>query len=507
MPRRPRRPSSVDRTRPSSSGVPEAGDSALPPLQDSAPPPPVDAVEPEEAASADDVVEDEAALSEGPQRRVLVVRRELQTRLDVYLHQRLKGISRTRVQKLIDLGGVTIDGRVPKSSTTVHRGDKIDVILPPPAVRTIEPENIPLDILYEDDAFIVINKQADLIVHPARSHLTGTLVNALAQHFKSQIEKAGAAWGPWETSGFNSQAGGALGDERRAHSQHKPVVELALRSLGAGGSAKPGVPILRAHGQKRRRPEGEVPGLSRVGAVDLRPGIVHRLDKNTTGVMVVAKNDEAHWKIARQFEDRTPVKAYLAVAHGNFDLPGGVIDEPIGKHPTIREAYAVRHDSAGRRSVTIFRVREQYAGYSLVELELKTGRTHQIRVHLSFLGHPIVGDIIYGGEPVGPDEIENPAVPAGGRRFLTFARERAEGLRIEAQAQARAAAGAFVVAHPALHAAFLRFTHPFTREVVTFRAPMHGAMAAFVRALRPHTIDAPVAREGYWVDLAHALGD
>ena len=470
MPRRPRRPSSVDRTRPLPSGTPEAGDTALPPVPDSAPPAPEDAVEPDEADPADDVLEDEAALSEGPQRRVLVVRRELQTRLDVYLHQRLKGISRTRVQKLIDLGGVTIDGRVPKSSTTVHRGDRIDVILPPPAVRTIEPENIPLDILYEDDAFIIINKQADLIVHPARSHLTGTLVNALAQHFKSQIEAAGAAWGPWQTSGFQGSKAGRFG-------------------------------------QKRRRPEGEVPGRSRVGAVDLRPGIVHRLDKSTTGVMVVAKNDEAHWKIARQFEDRTPVKAYLAVAHGNFDLPGGVIDEPIGKHPTIREAYAVRQDSTGRRSVTIFRVREQYAGYSLIELELKTGRTHQIRVHLSFLGHPIVGDIIYGGEPVGPHEIDNPAVPAGGRRFLTFARERAEGLRIEAQAQARAAAGAFVVAHPALHAAFLRFTHPFTREIVTFRAPMHGAMAAFVRALRARTIDAPVAREGYWVDLAHALGD
>jgi 23S rRNA pseudouridine1911/1915/1917 synthase len=436
-------------------------------------PMPHDADPPDETAAdatTADPVTDDAEVSEGPQHRVLVVRRELQTRLDVYLHQRLKGISRTRVQKLIELGGVTIAGRVPKASATVHRGDHIDVILPPPALRTIEPENIPLDILYEDEALIVINKQANLIVHPARSHLTGTLVNALAHHFKNQVEAAGSALAAWETSGF-----------------------------------APGRAPAPASQQKRRRPEGEVPGLSRVGAVDLRPGIVHRLDKHTTGVMVVAKNDEAHWKIARQFELREPVKAYLAVVHGNFDTPGGVIDEPIGKHPSIREAYAVRRDSAGRRSVTIFRVREQYAGYSLIELELKTGRTHQIRVHMSYLGHPIVGDIIYGGEAVGESEIANPPIPAGGRRFLTFARERDAGLKLEAQAQARAAAGDVVLARPALHAAFLRFTHPFTGESVTFRAPLHGEMAALVRALRARPAAGPVAADGYYVDLAHAV--
>src|SRR5690606_595357 len=166
-------------------------------------------------------------------------------------------------------------------------------------------------------------------------------------------------------------------------------------------------------------------GLSGVGSGELRPGVIHRLDKHTTGVIVVAKDDEDHWKIARQFEDRKTLKAYMAVVHGNFDTEGGVVDAPIGKHPTIREAMAVRHDSVGKPSVTLYRVREQYEGYSRVELQLRTGRTHQIRVHMSYLGHPLVGDILYGGEVVGPAEIAEPPIAAGSRNFVNFARPKA----------------------------------------------------------------------------------
>jgi 23S rRNA pseudouridine1911/1915/1917 synthase len=487
MPRPPRRSSPDDTTDPTPPTSRDfRGRKGAVPVPSPTKSDPADTEESDGQTPADAVAEDGDVAAEGPESRAFIVRRELHTRLDVYLHQRLKGISRTRVQKLIDAGGVTINAQVPKSSTTIHRGDRIDVILPPPAVRTIEPEDIPLDILYEDDDFLVINKQADLIVHPARSHLTGTLLNALAHHFRQQANRSGP-----------SPLGRGEGEGRVSpRPAPRPWRTRGFQDLPRPRVAKGG----------RHAADGAVPGLSSVGAIDLRPGIVHRLDKNTTGVMVVAKNDQAHWQIARQFEDRKPVKAYLAVVHGNFDQPGGVVDEPIGKHPTIREAYAVRHDSTGRRSVTLFRVREQYAGYSLVELELKTGRTHQIRVHLSYLCYPIVGDIIYGGEPVGPHEIEHPPVPAGGRRFLPFAREREEGLRLEAQALARAAAGAPVMAHPALHAAFLRFTHPGTGALVTFIAPMHGPMAALVRTLRAHRIDAPVAREGCWVDLVYAVG-
>lgn len=399
--------------------------------------------------------------TEGPAARVFLVRKEMRKRLDVYLHQRLKGISRSKVQQLIDLGGVTVNGKPPKASTVLRPDDRVEVILPPPAIRTILPEPIPLDVLYEDPYIIVINKQADLIVHPARGRNSGTLVNGLAHHFKVQQEQAGGAWREWNTRGFKDDAA-----------------------------------------SRAQTPPGEIPGLSQVGVEDLRPGIIHRLDRFTTGAMVVAKSDQAHWQIARQFEDRKTVKAYLALVHGNFDEPEGRIHQPLGKHPTIREAYAIRNDSSGRDSLTLYRVREQYRGFSLVELELKTGRTHQIRVHLSYIGHPIVGDIVYGGEPVGTAELDAPPIAAGSRRHVTFARTREEGMAIEAAAKARTD---LILAHPALHAAFLRFTHPMTQQAMTFIAPMRAPMSDLLARLRQRPAVGPVAAGGWWVDLASIL--
>ncbi|MAE66422.1 MAG: hypothetical protein CMJ18_19310 [Phycisphaeraceae bacterium] len=389
---------------------------------------------------------------EGAERCVFHIRNHVRKRLDSYLQGRLKGISRSRVQKLIHMGGVRVNDAAPKASTIVRRGDRLDVILPPPAIRTIDPEDIPIDILHEDDDLIVINKQADLVVHPARSQLRGTLVNALAHHFKQQQEAAGKSWSDWNTRGF------------------KP--------------------------QDRKR--GAVSGLSRIGAADLRPGVIHRLDKHTTGVMVVAKNDDAHWNLARQFEDRTVLKAYLALVHGIPDGTGGVIDQPIGKHPTYREPYAVRHDSTGKPSVTIYRVRRRYRGYALVELELKTGRTHQIRVHLSYLGWPVVGDIWYGGEPVGETEFAQPPLAAGARRYLNFARDRDEGARVEADALARPD---LILARPALHAAVLELDHPSTRQRVRFTAPLHEPMRSLIERLEAQGIEGTLARDGTHVDL------
>ena len=397
---------------------------------------------------------DDALDAPGAEHRQFVIRRHLDQRLDVYLQQRLKGVSRSRIQKLIELGGVTVNGTDPKASTAIRHGDCIDVTLPPRAVRTIEPEPIALDVIYEDDWIIVVNKQRNLIVHPARSHLSGTLLNGLAYRFRQQQEEAGKPWVTRSTRGF------------RRHD----------RPTGPG----------------------QVQGLSGVGASEFRPGIVHRLDKDTTGVIIVAKSDEGHWAIARQFENRSTLKAYLAIVHGNFDTVGGVVDAPIGKHPTIREAQAVRHDSTAKPSVTLYRVREQYAGYSLIELELKTGRTHQIRVHLSYIGHPIVGDILYGGEPIGPTELATPPAAAGSRRMLTFARSKAEGQRVADTAHARED---LLMAHPALHAALLRLAHPQTQERVTFTAPIHEPMRRLIKALRHQRVDKPVATEGYWVDF------
>jgi len=226
------------------------------------------------------------------------------------------------------------------------------------------------------------------------------------------------------------------------------------------------------------------------------------LDKNTTGVIIVAKRDETHWMLARQFEERSNLKAYLALVHGCPEPVGGVIDQPIGKHPTIREAMAVRHDSHGKSSLTLYRVRERYRGYSLVECELKSGRTHQIRVHLSYIGHPLVGDIIYGGEPVGHQELTDPPQPAGARPFLTYARTREEGLKVEAQAAARED---MLLAFPALHAALLRMRHPTTHETMTFTAPLHSPMLELIHRLRQQGEAGPIAKDGWHVDLGEAI--
>jgi 23S rRNA pseudouridine1911/1915/1917 synthase len=398
---------------------------------------------------------------DGAERRQFVIKNHINTRLDVYLGGRLKGISRSRIQKLIILGGVTINNGAIKASTRVRRGDTIDVILPPQGMRTIEPQPIPLDIVHEDEAMIIVNKQANLIVHPARSHLDGTLLNALAYRFQQNAESQGGEFEGWKTRGFAPKG--------------KRTVN--------------------------------VNGLSGVGAENCRPGIVHRLDKNTTGVMVVAKSDEAHWALARQFEARTTVKAYLALVHGQpdpADGPGGVIDEPLGKHPTIREAYAVRHDRTAKQSVTLYRVRERYQGYTLLEMELKTGRTHQIRIHLQYAGMPIVGDITYGGEPLGEPELDQPVAAAGARRYITFARTKEEGLAIKKAADER---DDMLLAHPALHAAYLELTHPHSKQRVQFTAAVHEPMAGIIRQLRKRPAKGPVAKNGTWVDLSQAIGD
>ena len=347
-------------------------------------------------------------------------------RVDLFLRQQIKGLSRTRVQQLIGYGGITVNGRIPKASTRLHANDAVEVILPPPAVREVRPEPIPIHVLHEDADLLAINKQADLLVHPGKGHADGTLVNGLAHYFAERGE-----------------------------------------------------------------------GIAGVGGDETRPGIVHRLDRHTTGVMVVAKRDETHWHIARQFEDREPLKVYLALVHGQPEGPGGAIEEPLGEHPTVREAFAVRRgDPRARHATTLYRVRERYAGYALVELELKTGRTHQIRVHLTQLGHPIVGDLLYGGEPVGPDEIANPPQPAGAAPMQNYARSKGEVDRLTA------AAAPAQLARPALHAAFLRLTHPRSGEPIAFQAPLHEPFAGVVRALRERPAPGPVAGPGEaWIDL------
>lgn len=264
------------------------------------------------------------------------LQRDVKSRLDKYLVSRVAFMSRSGLQRLIDTGGASVNGRPAKASTKLRGGDVVELVIPPPPSGEIVPEEIPLDVLHEDEHLIVINKQPDIIVHPARSELSGTMINALA----------------WRFGNVSS---------------------------------------------------GE---LSPVGEEYARPGVVHRLDRNTSGCIVFAKTEEAHWKIGRQFEFRTVDKRYLAIVHGHVPDDLRVIDLPLGPHQSkakgAREKRVVRHDDLGKPSVTVCRVRSRYTledgrRFTLVELELKTGRTHQIRVHLSHLGYPIVGDDMYGG--------------------------------------------------------------------------------------------------------------
>jgi len=309
-------------------------------------------------------------------------------RLDKYLSGRLgRIVSRTALQRFIREGMVTVNSRTVKPSYVIQTGDAIDMLLPEDKPREIPPEPIPLDVVYEDDDLMGINKQADLIIHPARGNWTGTLVNALAYYFRMN----------W-------------------------------------------------------RDIGELPTSGEV----FRPGIVHRLDRDTTGIILVAKSELALWRLGRQFELRQTHKTYTAIVHGTVERDEDVIDMPIGKHPKIREKYAV-HRLTGRpyaattkEAVTRYKVvrrigpvGQSNARFTLVELYPRTGRTHQLRVHMSFLGHPMVGDKMYGGGPVYRSQLDGHA-------------DRAEGPLITRQA---------------LHAHTIEFRHPRTGREMKLEAP------------------------------------
>lgn len=228
--------------------------------------------------------------------------------------------SRSYLQKIIKDGNVLVNGEPKKSSYRLEDGDEVTADLPELKSPDIEPENIPLDILYEDASILMVNKPKGMVVHPSAGHYTGTLVNAVLWHCQGQL------------SGIN--------------------------------------------------------GVS-------RPGIVHRIDKDTTGVLVVCKNDAAHNAVAAQLKEHSITRKYRAIVHGVIKEDEGTVDAPIGRHPTERKKMASGVKN-GKRAVTHYRVLERFQGYTYVECQLETGRTHQIRVHMASIHHPLLGDTVYG---------------------------------------------------------------------------------------------------------------
>ena len=299
-------------------------------------------------------------------------------RLDRYLAA-ATGLPRSQIQRLIEAGRVLVEGRCQKASATVLPGQRITLSIPPPQPSQFRPEPIPLDILYEDNDLLVLNKPAGLVVHPAPGHPGGTLVHAILHHCP------------------------------------------------------------------------DLPGIGE----EQRPGIVHRLDKETSGVMVVAKNDAAMASLAGQFKGRRVKKTYIALVHGDVKRAEGRIVAEIGRHERDRRRMAVR-TRRGREAVTTYRTMKRLDGFTLLELQPETGRTHQIRVHLSSIGHTVVGDKVYGGRK------ERKPSAVGSRSAVSVTAER-----------------------QLLHAWKLGLFHPRTGEWMEFEAPLPADFTRWLRSEQP----------------------
>ena len=296
-------------------------------------------------------------------------------RLDSYLADHITDWSRARIQRLIEDGDVLVNAKTVKSSLRLRADDLIEVELVPRSFATFTPEPIPIEIVFEDDDLVVVNKPAGLVVHPGAGVASGTLANALAYHFKQLSGRAGVT----------------------------------------------------------------------------RPGLVHRLDKDTSGLIVVAKKEDVHEKLADQFRDRAVFKSYVALAHGSVANDGGRIEEPLARDPRHRTRMAVV--PGGRTALSLYRVRKRYERFTLVDMEIKSGRTHQIRVHLQWLKHPVVGDGTYGDgrDKTVQSALVRSAIAKLGRLFL--------------------------------HAEQLGFRHPRTGESLRFSAPMPTELTALLEIL------------------------
>lgn len=310
-------------------------------------------------------MEDNSRGVPGGQERIIITENEADMRADVALAALLE-ITRSNMQRLLEEGRAVKGGKVLKSNYKVKLGDEIIVELPEPQPLDVQPENIPLDIIYEDEDVVVVNKARGMVVHPAAGNYTGTLVNALLYHCHN---------------------------------------------------------------------------LSGINGV-IRPGIVHRLDKDTSGIMICAKNDAAHLSLSEQIQNKTAQRTYLAVVRGNIKNDSGTIETQIARDKNDRKKMAVVTEG-GRQAITEYEVMERFGKYTIVKCRLKTGRTHQIRVHMEYLGYPLVGDPKYS-------PMKTP----------------------------------FSINGQALHSLTLSFVHPRTHEQMSFEAPLPEDMKKIVTRLR-----------------------
>lgn len=332
-----------------------------------------------------------------------------ETRIDKYLTRFYPEASRSKIQRSIKKGHLKVNEDDVKKSYPVEPGDRIVFRLVRKPPMQADPEPIPLDIVYEDEDLLVVNKPAGMVVHPAPGHRSGTLVHALLHHVEGESV--------------------AADDDPEAASDE----DVGLSMVNALPDA-PNHPVVR-------------------------PGIVHRLDKGTSGLLVVAKRDRAHHPLAEQFKAHTVDRRYRAIVWGHFDPPAGTIEGAIGRNPNHRQRMAVVPDEKGKWAVTHYETVEKFAHTSIVECRLETGRTHQIRVHASHQGNPILGDPKYGGQTVryGSQTGER-------RRFFEKLFE--------------------AMPHPALHAYRLGFTHPTTGEEMQFDAEPPAEWRHVVERLR-----------------------
>ena len=296
-----------------------------------------------------------------------VEKEESGIRIDRYLAEKDSGLSRSFLQKLLKEGQITVGEKAAKSNYKVRENDRIHLEIPDSSEPDIVPENIPLDILYEDDYVLVVNKPKNMVVHPSAGHTSGTLVNAVMAHCGEHL------------SGIN------------------------------------GV---------------------------LRPGIVHRIDKDTTGALLICKDDVVHRDLAEQLKEHSIKRRYRAVVQGNLKEAEGTVNAPVGRHPTDRKKMAINHKN-GKEAITHYKVLERFEQATYIECRLETGRTHQIRVHMASLGHPLLGDTVYGSS-------KNP-------------------YHLQGQA---------------LHAMILGFVHPITGEYLEFEAPLPEYFSKLLEKLR-----------------------